>query len=56
MKTISKQELKKIQGGLTLTGTLINSISKLIEILIEAGERMGSAIRRIGSDSICPLQ
>ncbi len=56
MIKINEDKLRKIRGGFTITSSVINSINNLIKILIDAGNRMGSAVRRIGSDSICPLE
>ncbi len=56
MKILTEQELKQIKGGFTLTTTSIKYIGDLIEILISAGRKLGSSIRRIGSGNICPLE
>lgn len=56
MKNLSTLELKKIKGGFTLTSTAIKYIGDLIEILILAGRKLGSSIRRLGSGDICPLE
>lgn len=56
MRQIEKEQLKQIKGGLTLSSALINSINNLIKILMDAGNKVGSSLRRIGSDKICPLE
>ena len=56
MKRLNNKELKNIKGGSSsLTSSMINYIGDLIDILISAGRKLGSSIRRIGSGNICPL-
>lgn len=56
MQKLSTKELKSIKGGASISTTAIKYIGDLIEILIQAGRKLGSSIRRIGSGSICPLE
>lgn len=56
MKDLSVKELKNIKGGFSLTSTAIKYVGDLIEILILAGRKLGSSLRRIGSGDICPLE
>lgn len=43
---ISKKELYEITGGSTkITATMINSVSKIINTLLDLGRTIGSAIR-----------
>lgn len=53
MRKIENNELIKINGG--IAGTTINYISKLITTIFDIGRSLGTSIRRIESDSICPL-
>ncbi len=56
MKRLNNKELKNIKGGSSsLTSSMINYIGDLIDILISAGRKLGSSIRRIGSGNTCPL-
>ncbi len=56
MKRLNNKELKEIKGGSSsLTSSMINYIGDLIDILISAGRKLGSSIRRIGSGNACPL-
>lgn len=50
---LSNQELIMISGGISLTGTLINSMSRAINALLEAGRSLGTAIRRIINRNLC---
>ena len=56
MTVLSKEELKKVSGGLDLTGTLLNSFTSLIKVLLDAGRAVGSSLRRIEADAMCPLK
>ena len=56
MKDLSVKELKNIKVGFSLTSTAIKYVGDLIEILILAGRKLGSSLRRIGSGDICPLE
>ena len=56
MKDLSVKELKNIKGGFSLTSTAVKYVGDLIEILILAGRKLGSSLRRIGSGDICPLE
>lgn len=50
---LEKGELIKVMGGISLTGTMINSISRAINALLEAGRSLGTAIRRLLSGKLC---
>ena len=56
MKKINDKDLLLIAGGAsTLSGTILNQLNKLISILVDSGKSLGSSIRRISEDKICPL-
>ncbi|NLL45052.1 MAG: hypothetical protein GX247_05250 [Mollicutes bacterium] len=55
MNILERNELLKIVGGISISGTLINSIVRGINALLEVGRSLGSAIRRIVSKNICPI-
>jgi len=57
IKKISDEELNEINGGTsTVTSGIINACTNLIKILYSAGEGVGSAIRRIHDDDLCPTK
>jgi len=59
MKVCKNYELDYVIGGTTissLSGTLVNSFANLIKVLMDTGSKVGSSIRRIREDSICPLE
>ena len=55
MKYLEKNQLQKIEGGLKITAALINSFAKGINTVLNLGRALGSSIRRIGSNNICPI-
>lgn len=52
---MSDLELKNIVGGATLSGTLINSISKLITTLLDLGRAVGSSLYYWKNGKSCKL-
>ena len=54
MKNLNKEELLNIEGG-SISGTLISSITRGINTVLDMGRALGNAIRRIGSGNVCPL-
>ncbi len=55
MNKLSKEELALVNGGFSVTGTFINSISKAATLLMDAGRALGSALRRYFNKSYCSL-
>lgn len=56
MKKIENENLDKICGGTTtISGPIINAVVNVIRVLKEAGYSLGSGIRRISENNICPL-
>ncbi len=56
MKKIEGKELDKIVGGATtISGPIINAIVNVIRVLKDAGYSLGSGIRRISENNLCPL-
>ena len=57
MKELNEEKLNEIYGGATsITGQVLNAIVNVYKILKEAGYSMGSGIRRISEDNLCPLE
>lgn len=52
---LTKEELKIIVGGASVTGTLINSLIKGINSFLDIGRYLGSSIRRLVGKNACPL-
>ncbi|MDD6223901.1 MAG: bacteriocin [bacterium] len=55
MKKLTEEELRNIEGGMSISGTLLNSVSTLFKTVSNLGRSFGSAIRRIGSNKMCSL-
>lgn len=54
---IDDRQLESILGGAsTVSGTVINAFVNIIKVLLEAGEGVGSSIRRVVEKDICPLK
>ncbi len=57
MKKIENENLDTIYGGTTtISGPIINALVNVIKVLKEAGYSLGSGIRRISENSLCPLE
>jgi hypothetical protein len=52
---LSKEELIIIEGGLNITGTMLNSIIKGISTILDLGRSLGTAIRRLSTNKICSV-
>lgn len=53
---LEENELINIKGGATtysLSSTMLNSVSKVIDTIMDVGRSLGTAIRRIYSDNLC---
>ncbi len=56
MRKIDKNLNQIIGGSNYLSGTVINAFVNVIKLLIDAGKGVGSSIRRIAEDNVCPLK
>lgn len=56
MQVIKDSELEKIYGGDSVSGTFINAIVNVIELIKDAGYSIGSGIRRICDGELCSLK
>ena len=50
---MEKEELLNIIGGGVISSTIINSIVKGINAILELGRSLGSAVRRIQFEDLC---
>ena len=55
MNKIDNRKLEEITGGTSISGTIINAIGNMFKIVLDVGRGLGSAIRRISEDKLCPL-
>ena len=57
MKIVEEEKLNNISGGNTsITGPIINAVVNVINVIKDAGYALGSGIRRISEDKLCPLE
>ena len=56
MNRISDEKLEEVIGGASVSGTIINAFTTVIKVLRDAGIGVGSAIRRVHDDKLCPLE
>ena len=57
MEKIKEESLDEISGGSTTgSGPIINAVTTIIELIKDAGYAVGSGIRRISENSLCPLK
>ena len=55
MKILSENELTMIDGGINITGTLVNAFTSAAKTVLDFGRNLGSALRRIGGKKICKI-
>lgn len=51
---LTKTELLSIEGG-AITSSLINAVTKAATSLYNFGRSFGTIIRRLGSNTTCPI-
>lgn len=57
MEKVNNQNMEKIIGGTTtINGPIINAVVNVINVLKEAGYSIGSGIRRMVENEMCPLK
>jgi len=55
MFKLNNDELMMVVGGINITGTILNAISRGVEIIFEIGKSIGTALRRSISDKMCSI-
>ena len=54
---MSEENLDNTTGGnTTVNGPIINAVVNVINLLREAGYSIGSGLRRISEDKMCPMK
>ena len=56
MIILNKNELKSIKGGTSISAAIIKAIVGKFESILDAGRNIGSSIRRLFSNNLCPLK
>ena len=54
-KYLSKEELKNIDGGSSITGSLITAFIEGIKTVRSLGRSLGSSIRRLKEKKLCTI-
>ena len=55
MISINEKEYELIEGGLSVSGSLMNSFTSAIKIILELGRSVGSALRRGSNGKFCKI-
>lgn len=55
MIELKQQDTYLIEGGASISGTLINALTGGIKIILELGRSLGSAIRRGSNGKKCSI-
>ncbi len=53
MRRLNEQNLIMIEGGFSLSGSMLTSIVRGISTVLDAGRSLGSSIRRIYTGNLC---
>ena len=57
MRKLNVEETKRVLGGnFTYTAAFIGAFAKVVDLLFQIGENLGSAIRRNTDSGICPME
>lgn len=56
MEELNEEKLNNISGGGSITGPIINAVGNLIGMIRDAGYSLGSGIRRLSDNNLCPLK
>lgn len=56
MEELKENELNKIYGGESITGSVLNALVNIMKLVHDAGYEIGSGVRRIADDEVCPLR
>ena len=55
MKEIKTDKLVLIEGGIDVSGAVINSFTTGIKIILELGRSLGSVLRRGSTGNMCSI-
>ncbi len=55
MKRLEKNELKEIEGGFSITGSIVNAFVEGIKTILDVGRSLGSSLRRLKEDKLCKV-
>lgn len=55
MQKLTNEELCNINGG-GISGAFLNYATKAFDLIYNLGRALGSSIRRIGTNGLCPVK
>ena len=55
MSKLNREELHEIDGGTSITGTIISAFTNTLKTVYEFGRSLGNAFRRIKEDKLCAV-
>ena len=55
MIEINKEQMLKIDGGTSISGSMLNAVYKTISLIYSIGESLGSYIRRAVEKKMCDI-
>ena len=55
MRELRKEEMKKIEGGASISAAMLGAIYKIVETIYNLGDALGSSIRRTIEGKHCSL-
>lgn len=55
MTVINNEKLETIEGGQSITGTLVNAFTSAGKLIFDIGKSLGSSMRRIFSRNLCQI-
>ncbi len=55
MKELTKKEMLDINGGTSITASMLNAVYRLIDAVYNVGESLGSYIRRKVEGKMCDI-
>ena len=56
MNKLNREELQEIDGGSTVTGTIISAFTNTLKTVYDFGRSLGNAFRRIKEDKLCEVR
>ncbi len=55
MNKLKTYELREIDGGFSLTGTLVEAFTSGLETIVAIGRSLGSSLRRLSEGKLCEI-
>ncbi len=55
MVDVTNEEMYLTHGGISISGSLVNSLTSGIKVILDIGRSAGTAARRLLFNSVCPV-